>query len=297
MSQPDQEDNLKLIKGVGTAAETRLRKAGIHSYASLASQTPETLGNLLGFPSTRLNTLQGWIQEARHFTSKPSRRQREKRPPTSISNRQRYATFTLEILLDNSNRVRRTQVVHVQSGEENHWPAWDDIRLVDYIVQKANIYHPSQPKTLKNRTNTKTVSTKNKTDGMEFITPPTKEQNQSQAGDMQTLSVSISEVTLSPQASELHEQCSFGLSGSKAVEITTNQSRFVLEVLAFNLLSSQAEILTICEGMLQPDQLEYSMSMVLPPPKIGRYLLETIVLIPEADAITIQRGPLLTMIP
>jgi hypothetical protein len=289
MSQPKQEDNLKLIKGVGTAGETRLRKAGIHSYASLASQTPETLGNLLGYPLTRQKNLQGWIEEAKRFTSKASRKQQEKRSHTDISNRQRYATFTLEVLLDHSDRVRRTQVVHVQSGEEKHWSSWDDFGLANYIVQKANIKQPILSKARKNQTNTKTVAIKDRTNALEFITPPTS--------DIPTLAVAISEVTISAQASRLHEQCSFGLSGSKAAETTSTQSRFVLEVLAFNLLTSQTDILTTCEGVLQSDQLEYSMSMLFPAPKIGRYLLETIVLLPEADAITVHRGPFLTMIP
>jgi hypothetical protein len=187
-------------------------------------------------------------------------------------------------------------VVHVQSGDKKHWPSWEDMELVNYIVQKAKIKMPSQPKARKGQLKTKTVPTRDKINSIDSQSPEMRP-DQSQAGDVPALSVTITEVTLAALASNLHLKCQIRMSGSKAMEITTEQSRFVVEVLGFNLLTSEANIVTICEGMLQPDQLEYSLSMLFPAPKIGRYLLEIIALIPEVDAITIHRGPFLTTIP
>jgi hypothetical protein len=44
--------------------------------------------------------------------------------------RQPYATFVVELLLDEQGNVRRTRVVHVQTGIERTWAGWDEERLI-----------------------------------------------------------------------------------------------------------------------------------------------------------------------
>ncbi len=45
----------------------------------------------------------------------------------------RYATFVVELLLDEHGNVRRTRVVHVQTGAEQRWAGWDQERLLVFL--------------------------------------------------------------------------------------------------------------------------------------------------------------------
>lgn len=45
-----------------------------------------------------------------------------------------YATFVVELLLDEHGDVRRTRTVHVQTGAEQSWPGWDEQRLIEKIL-------------------------------------------------------------------------------------------------------------------------------------------------------------------
>ena len=62
--------------------------------------------------------------------------------------RQHYASFTMELLLDEANSVRRTRVVHVQGGESGTWSGWDPAYLMDFVVQHAELHiEASEPAT------------------------------------------------------------------------------------------------------------------------------------------------------
>jgi hypothetical protein len=55
-------------------------------------------------------------------------------PDEPTSDREHYATFVVELLLAEDGRVRRTRVVHVQTGAEDRWPNWNGPRLLDFVV-------------------------------------------------------------------------------------------------------------------------------------------------------------------
>jgi hypothetical protein len=55
--------------------------------------------------------------------------------------RQRYATFTLEFLLDEESQTRRTRVVHIQSGNEQTWAGWQEGRLINFLTRRARPAH------------------------------------------------------------------------------------------------------------------------------------------------------------
>ena len=46
---------------------------------------------------------------------------------------QPYATFVVSLLLDKQGNVRRTRVVHVQTGDEQKWAGWDQERLLAFL--------------------------------------------------------------------------------------------------------------------------------------------------------------------
>lgn len=47
--------------------------------------------------------------------------------------KQRYATFVIELLLDQDGNVRRTRVQHIQTRADQKWAGWDEERLLAFL--------------------------------------------------------------------------------------------------------------------------------------------------------------------
>lgn len=58
-----------------------------------------------------------------------------------------YATFTVELSLDEANQVRRIRTVHVQTGEEASLPGWQPEQLTALLARQAGVAlaAPAQP--------------------------------------------------------------------------------------------------------------------------------------------------------
>jgi hypothetical protein len=144
ISITEPEDNLKLITGIGPAIENRLHAAGIISYADLAQMDPEGLADLFSdFPGLTAAQIdkKDWIGQAKRLdvdksAPKTSHLLPEQEPQTQEM-RQHYAVFTIELLLDENNRARRTRAMHVQSQMEQSWAGWDTPRLIAFITSNA----------------------------------------------------------------------------------------------------------------------------------------------------------------
>jgi hypothetical protein len=175
-SYPVQNDDFKRIRGIGPGIERRLYSSHIRTYAQLASLTPEDLANNLhgiaGLSSKRI-AQQDWIGQARLLAGEQNVKQADKWAETSFEpilseqnagsfdkeiakeslvsekiipqRSMHYVTFTVELLLDENNNVRRTKVIHVQEGFENTWPGWEDKKLIDFIEEHAGLNLPVQP--------------------------------------------------------------------------------------------------------------------------------------------------------
>src|SRR5512142_1917015 len=107
----DTADDFKLIHGIGPGLEARLHSAGIFHYAQLAALSPEevvlSLGNVIGLTVKRVED-QDWIGQAGKLAPvTPSAGM------TVKAGRQHYATFTVELLLDEGNDARRTRAVYI----------------------------------------------------------------------------------------------------------------------------------------------------------------------------------------
>ncbi len=123
MSQPNsnqQADDLKRIQGIGNGVESRLNKAGILTYEQLASQSPDTLAEILkemiGATAARIEK-QNWVGQAGKF-AKETVQEKGDLLNEAATDRQHYETFTLELLLGEDQNVRRTRVVHVQDTKQ-----------------------------------------------------------------------------------------------------------------------------------------------------------------------------------
>jgi hypothetical protein len=60
------------------------------------------------------------------------------------------ATFTVELLLDESNNVQNTHVKHIQSKYEQTWTGWQKTQLLDFLSESAELNIPSNEPVLPN---------------------------------------------------------------------------------------------------------------------------------------------------
>lgn len=146
-------EDLKQIHGIGPAAEQRLRQAGIRTLAQIAALSPDRLAALSPELSSRRIAQEDWIGQARRLAHVQVRNLARKRAPPKKSTkrrkraaprieRQHYATFTVELLLDESDNVRRTRCAHVQSGARGTWAGWIEAHLVSFVVEHARLRVP-----------------------------------------------------------------------------------------------------------------------------------------------------------
>lgn len=138
-------DNFRLIRGIGPGVANRLHSAGILSFAQLAALSPNDIAALVaglaGLSAERI-AAQDWIGQARELASKPANAPRDE--ATTPVDRQHYATFAVELLMDEGNDVRRTRITHVQGGDEEIWAGWEGARLMEFFVQRAGLRAPAR---------------------------------------------------------------------------------------------------------------------------------------------------------
>jgi len=141
---PPASDDLQCIRGIGPATEKRLQRGGITTYAQLAALPVEALSALLGdLPAMTPERIarHDWPGEARRLLAQSAAED----DAGAAANHQRYATFTVELLLEAGAEVRRTRVTHVQSGAQETWAARDDGRLLGFVLRCAELPRPEEP--------------------------------------------------------------------------------------------------------------------------------------------------------
>jgi len=144
-AHPADGDDFKLIRpGIGPSVESRLRKAGIHTFEQLAAlsagEIVAHIGPMIGITADRV-TSWNWQGQAKKLAEGKHAAEMSHQP-NQPSESQHYATFTIQLLLDAKNEVRRTRVKHIQSGEESTWAGWEEQPLVRFLVQHAGLRLP-----------------------------------------------------------------------------------------------------------------------------------------------------------
>ena len=138
-------DDFKVIRGIGSSVEDRLHTAGILTYNQLADMTPREIAKILkelvGFTPERI-AKQDWTGQARKYAADTDIIEADNETPVP-QGQQHYAVFTLELLLDEENSVRRTKVMHVQSQKEKTWAGWDGDQLLGFFIEQASLPFPS----------------------------------------------------------------------------------------------------------------------------------------------------------
>ncbi len=140
-------DDFKLIKDIGPDVEHRLHEAGVLTFAQLAAMSPTdiaALSNNVADLSAERIAQQDWIGQARKLTTESAPAERPHRA-TASNDRQPYAEFAIELLLDEDSHVHHTRIVHTADRHEDAWAGWKAARLLKFIAQYATL--PSQPVT------------------------------------------------------------------------------------------------------------------------------------------------------
>jgi len=134
-------DDFKLVDGIGPAVENRLHAAGILTYSQLAGMKLEILTSLLdgmvGYSPKRIKE-QDWSGQARKLSNQTGQSLVDD-VQESTNNSLHYASYTVELLLDRDNQVRRTRAMHVQSSQEATWAGWDAGCLRDFLVDSGHL--------------------------------------------------------------------------------------------------------------------------------------------------------------
>jgi len=157
---PQGADDFKRINGIRQGIDSRLHRAGIHTYAQLADLSPgdiaASIGNVPGVSAERI-VQQDWIGQARLLAEERAMNESQEvlaelGPTEQQSNEvvgagpQHYELFEVELLLDEENNVRRTRVKYATRAEESvekTWGGWDTACLNAFFVQHAAIRLPT----------------------------------------------------------------------------------------------------------------------------------------------------------
>ncbi len=101
---PSMADDFRKIQGIGPVVDGRLHKAGIHTYAELASLSPVKLAARIPGLSPGQIDGQDWIGQAWKLSSKKTKAKAHKKTTTLSVSRQHYENFTVEFLLDEKKK-------------------------------------------------------------------------------------------------------------------------------------------------------------------------------------------------
>jgi hypothetical protein len=137
---PPPDDFAKDIKGIGETTDARLHDAGILTFAQLAAATHDALFELVrDMRGMSLERVVEWDWPGQAHRPALESDAAETQSQASVSgNRQRYASFHVELLLDEENNVRRTKVRHIETKKDpTSWTGWDGQRLLDFIQDAA----------------------------------------------------------------------------------------------------------------------------------------------------------------
>jgi hypothetical protein len=145
---PAAPDDFTRIAGIGSGIERRLHSAGILVYRQLAGMSPseimDAVGSLIGLTPDRI-LQQDWAGQAQVLALEAHAEAPEMEEvfdPSPTSDRQHYQMFTVELLLGETNDVRRTRLVHVSNQCEKSWAGWDAERLIRAIGDLAGLKPP-----------------------------------------------------------------------------------------------------------------------------------------------------------
>ena len=137
-------DDFSRINGIGPVLSRRLLDAGICTYSQLASLSPAQLAEKVGGLSARQIAKQDWAGQAGKLAPKRTRSRSLQKDAPKRTLHQHYENFTIEFLLDEKKTMRRTRVVHIQSGDADTWAGWEADQLFDFLTRHTGTRLPGK---------------------------------------------------------------------------------------------------------------------------------------------------------
>lgn len=201
------------------------------------------------------------------------------------SGSQPYATFVVELLLDQHRDVRRTRVAHVQTGAHETWVGWDERSLLSFVVTRlGGRERASQP---------------GSTSG-EHRRPRTAAPGAGDALGIEVKWLSIDRARSGglverPAGSSLRGQVRFTVVGGRAGQVSNSRTPYAVQVLACELTSGRTVLLATFRQRLCPQVLDYVVVVEFILPDMGRSRLQVLVLLSEAEAVSVTLGPVVVM--
>lgn len=141
---PPRIDDFSLIKGIGPVFSGRLHDAGIYTYRQLASLSPTKLTEKVSGLTVNQIKRQNLISQARKLVPQKKQRKHYQKEVAKQTIRQHYENFTIEFLLDEKKVIRRTRVMHIQSGDADTWAGWESDQLINFIARHTGVYIPEK---------------------------------------------------------------------------------------------------------------------------------------------------------
>jgi len=130
-----------LIEGLGPKSEAQLHARGVHTMQQLAAlSVPELAAKLAGVRGMSAQKIESKdiLGQAREKAQAGSGSQ-EKPAKDAGNNRQHYASFTLELLLNKDNSVRGTTVTNNKNKKPGRWTGWDGEKLTAFIAEQSGV--------------------------------------------------------------------------------------------------------------------------------------------------------------
>lgn len=303
---PAGADDLKQVKGIGAGIEKRLHGAGILTFAQLAAKEPAEVVTLIadvpGMSVGRV-TKQNWIGQASQLASTHEQGSIEPVGDTADhENRQHYAIFKVELLLDEDNNVRRTRVWHIQKdGQEDAWAGWEGERLVSFVAQCAGMRQP-QPTSPAPDTDSNTAPSETSAvsalQHVEAEIQAPRPDVQLEIGDIALEEVPFAEQDETQRPKKrVHTELHFSLSGADAISLAAQELPYSVQILACKPEIGQTIVLGTKQDVLCPEQTDYIVALEHELPEIGEYLVLGGVTLPAANCSGFALGPALTVVP
>lgn len=135
-------DDFTIIKGIGDETRSRLHDAGILTFDQLGETTHDDLFAIVKgtIPCLTLKSLteQDWPGQARKQGRHPEATE-DKAETIAQGNNQHYERFSLVLLLEQDNTVRRTQIKHLPGKADDFWAGWDGDKIINFVTEHTHL--------------------------------------------------------------------------------------------------------------------------------------------------------------
>ena len=298
-------DDLQAITDIGPKFADALRKIGIQHFSDLACHTPEELSKAL-IEQTNVNVsparieAKNWIGQASekaqqvssrcnpHNEGSEGRNQPEAAPNHPVWRQHAdFSVFFDHITDEHGERIWQTRVYDGKSGDEEPLSGLDPALWVNWILDRAELPLPS------GAFQTETTIAAEPTPSEGEPGQPTEQTTIYEAGieitDVQMPGVKAASAV---QRKQLMVEVQFQISGSEAETLAAERGPFWIQVHGLGLENGALKFSTSKRGKLEPHKFEYTVQFEFPVPALGRYELQSLVLLPPpVERMALYEGP------